>query len=72
VLIVTSLRSRRKWFVFHNWATEHPSVQFVLSGCHTMPSIQYIPVDLPAGNYPSEVEVNGTSPSSAVAENAWR
>jgi hypothetical protein len=25
-----------------------------------------------AGNYPSEVEFNGPSPSSADAENAWR
>jgi len=33
--------------------------------------IQYVPVVLSAGHYPTEVDVNGTSPSSAFAENAW-
>ena len=37
-----------------------------------MPPIQSLPVAPSAGDYPSELEVNCTSPSSTVAENAWR
>jgi hypothetical protein len=55
---------------FHNCAREIPLVQSVLSGCHSLPRIQYVPAVHSAGNYSSDLEVNCTSPSSAVADNA--
>jgi hypothetical protein len=46
--------------------------QSVLSVCHAMPQINCVPVVLSGGKYQFEFETNGTSSSSAVAENAWR
>jgi hypothetical protein len=69
---VDSLLSVRSLFRYHNCARELSLVQFVLSGCHAMPLLQYVLVVLSAGNYPSEFEGNGTSPASAVAKNVWR
>jgi hypothetical protein len=37
-----------------------------------MPLIQYVPVVLSVEKHPTEVAVNGRSPTSAVAENAWK
>ena len=39
---------------------------------HAMPRIQYVPVLISTSKYPSEVEINGISPSSVVAGNVWR
>jgi len=57
--------SERTWFASHNSVRELSFFQSVLSDCHAMPWIQYVPVVLSAGHYPTEVDVNGTSPSSA-------
>jgi len=70
--MLTTLRSGRTWFGSHNRAREIPLVQSVLSGCYSVPRIQYVPAVPSAGYYPSELEVNCISPSSAVTENAWR
>jgi len=37
-----------------------------------MPRIQYVPMLFSTLKYPSEVEINSISPSSAVAGNVWR
>jgi len=37
-----------------------------------MPRIQSVPAVLSAGDYALELEINGTSPFSAAAKNAWR
>jgi len=41
-------------------------------GCHAIALNSGPTGGLFAGNYPSEVEVNSTSPSTSFAENAWR
>jgi len=69
---LTIVRSEPRWFGSHNCGKEIPLLQSVLSGCHSMPRIQSLAVAPSASDYPSEIEVNCTSPCSAVAENAWR
>ena len=70
--MLTIMCSERTWFNSHKSRKEIPLVQSVLSGCHSMPPIQSVPAVLSAVDYPSELEVNCTSPSSAVAVNTWR
>jgi len=65
VYIVTKLRSERTSFDFSNCAREHPFVHSVLSVCHAMSRLQYQPVALSARIYPTEVQINGRSASSA-------
>jgi len=70
--MLISMRSERTGFGTPNCAKEIPLVQSFLSGCHSMPLVQSIPAVPCAVDNPSENEANCTSPSSAVAENAWR
>jgi hypothetical protein len=69
---VISLRSERTWFGSHCCARELSFSQSVFPDSHAMPRIHYVPLDFSAQNYPTKVDVNGTSPSSVFAENAWR
>jgi len=72
VCLLTSLRSVWTWFGSHYFERDLSLGQSVRCGCHAMPRRHFLPVVLSAGKYPSLFEVNGTSPSSAVSENAWR
>jgi len=69
--MLTNMRSERKWFRSHNCGKEIPLVQSVLCACLSMPPIQSVTVAPSAGDYPSELEFNYTTPSISVAENAW-
>ena len=71
--MLISLRSVLTWFGSHNCARVLSFIQFVPSGCHAMPRMHCIAVEVFfAGKYPPEFEVKGISPSSAVIENAWK
>jgi len=46
--------------------------QNVLSACHATPHVHCLLVVLSVGNYTSEIEFYGTSPTIAVVKKAWK
>jgi len=70
--MMNNLLSGRTWLDSRNCETDLSLVQLFHFGSMVMPFVQCVPVVLCAGKYRSNVEVNCRSPSSAVAENAWK
>ena len=68
VHIVTSLRCGRTWFDSHNCGENVLLFDSSFLSFNAIARIQYVLVFLQRGKYPSKVEVNGTSPSSAARE----
>jgi len=70
--LLTTLCSGRNWIGSHNCAREKTLVHCVACSCYSMPRIQYVPEVTSAGYYSAELEFNCISPSSAIAEKAWK
>jgi len=70
--LLTTLCSRRTWFGSHDIARGNPLVQSANPGCYSVTRIQYVPDVTSAGYYPADLKFNCISPSSAIAEKAWK
>jgi len=70
--LLTTLCSGRNWIGSHNCAGENPLFHSVASSCYSVPRIQYVPDVISTVYYPADLEFNCISPSSAIAEKAWK